>query len=187
MNLYLFDCFGVLMPDIAAEWFHERFGAEEGARRKNLYFKSTDRDGISINIVAQKIARDLDVSEESIWAEWENYATVNSELCNFILDLKKNHRTALITNAPADIEEKILYRLNPQLLFDFIAVSGKCGIAKPDIRIFQFCLNAFSERFDKIFAVDDDIVNLKTASSIGIIPHLYQNSTELISFLRSTL
>ena len=187
MNLYLFDCFGVLMPDIAAEWFHDRFGAEEGARRKSFYFKQADRGGASLKTVAQQIAHDLDVPAESIWAEWESRATVNRELCDFIRSLKKNHRTALITNAAADIEEKILYRLNPQALFDFIAVSGKCGIAKPNIAFFRVCLNAFPERFEKIYAIDDDIANLKTVSSIGIIPHLYQNNSESISFLRSTL
>lgn len=187
MNLYIFDCFGVLMPDTATEWFFKRYGALEGAALKKRYFDSADRDGTTIDSLVARLERDLRVPASVIWQEWSELTVINNELLQTIRSLKDGHRTALLSNAPSGIQERIFKKFGLSDFFDVTVVSGDVRIAKPDPAIYKLCTQAFCERFDGIYMIDDNPVNLQAAQNLGMIPHLYRNNSELILFLRGTI
>ncbi len=111
------------------------------------------------NVPFQKI-RDVIIFESHIIPE---------ENINIIKEIKKEYKVGLITNFVHEWVEKILKTEGIHNLFDFILVSSKVGVRKPNAEIFYIALKQFSIRPDEVVFVSDDFSSdLICAKGCGI-------------------
>lgn len=178
MNLYIFDCFGVICGEIAPIWFAEKCG-QKGAELKDKYFKVADRGGMDIYQVIEKIADDLHFDRQSIVDDWQKLMVIDKNVLNLIAELKQVGRTALLSNAPEKLIPWVFRDIDIAKYFDKIYVSGECKIAKPDLEFYNMCIDGFNEHFEHIYMVDDNVKNLQGLSTLNITPILYSDEQTL--------
>lgn len=178
MNLYIFDCFGVICGEIAPLWFAEKCG-QKGAELKDRYFKVADRGGMDIYQAIEKIADDLHFDKQSIIDDWQNLMVIDENVLNLIAELKQVGRTALLSNAPEKLIPWVFGNIDIAKYFDAIYISGECKIAKPDLKFYKMCIDSFKERFEHIYMIDDNINNLQGLSALNITPILFVDEKKL--------
>ncbi|MGN0765864.1 MAG: HAD family hydrolase [Christensenellales bacterium] len=184
-NLIIFDCFGVVLGEIAPVWFAARFGVEKGEKLKEKYFAGGDSGEKNIEQIIEEIQADLGISRSTIVAEWNNLLEVNDRILKLVVRLRKNNAVAMLTNAPAGLFEKLFEK--PFTLFDYfdkVFISGDMKIAKPVLEAYKRCINAFEEEFNRIYMIDDNSKNLFGLERLNIVPVLYKDDDDLEDFCR---
>ena len=82
------------------------------------------------------------------------------------------------------ISEAGLNNSSTQLLQrDDIIISAKEKMAKPDIEFFKLAINRFNHKYDKIFFMDDNPINVKASYDAGMIGILYKDYDSFIKEL----
>lgn len=184
-NLIIFDCFGVVLGEIAPVWFSAKFGRTIGEKLKNKYFAAGDSGEKDIDQIIDEIHSELGISRETIIEEWTNLLVVNEFALECIALLRKNNVVAMLSNAPSGLFEKILMKQHIFDCFDKVFISGDMKVAKPAEEAYLQCINAFDEKFSKIYMVDDNIKNLCGLEKLKIVPILYKNNNDLEKLCRS--
>ena len=160
MNLYIFDFFGVLSDEIMPKFFTNHIDDERKAKElKSYYLNPCDLGERSLKDAIRIISIDLKIDEIVIMNEIKGYARLNKDVLDFILTLKKNNKTALLSNASKDIFE-MLFEIDFNKYFDKTFISAYYGIMKPDIKFYEMCVNSFTKDFDNIYFIDDNIDNV---------------------------
>lgn len=117
------------------------------------------------------------------------WGSVPSRLSRPVLDLVdelRGHgiRTAILTNGTDTImreaEEAGLHRH-----FDAVFNSAEIGWTKPDVRAFQYALDALRLGPDEVFFTDDSASKLEGARSLGMPTHHFSGADGLRSALRA--
>ncbi len=185
-NLIIFDCFGVLTSELAPVWFGKRFEPQQAKELKERYFGNADLGGKTINELMDDLARGLNIDRAVIIREFTEIFSLNVELLNYIRGLKRDRNDcdiALLSNAPKGLVESINKKYGLHRCFDKTFVSWQYGTAKPDRRFYEICINGMGAEYVKIFMIDDNQINLKGLSEMGITPVLFTNNTELFALL----
>ena len=84
-----------------------------------------------------------------------------------------------MSNAPLGVVEGLLDRYALWELFDETVISCNVKMAKPDEKIYKYCVSLFNKQYDRIYMVDDNLINLQHLPSIGITPIHYRNVEDL--------
>lgn len=103
---------------------------------------------------------------------------VNEGLVEIIKKLKPNYKTALISNYPPHLRQK-LETQNLTELFDEIIISGEVGYQKPEPEIFHLLCERLKITPSELIFVDDSKKSLENASQVGYIPILYTTNEQL--------
>lgn len=184
-KLCIFDCFGVLVSEIAPVWFANNFDEVTAKHLKEHYFNDADKGGITIDALAQKIAVELNMPGREVLAEWEALATINTELFDYIVDLRKRSSVAVLSNAPENLLEKIFKQHGLYRFFDRVFVSSAYGMIKPSEAFYKMCIESFSETFDKIVVIDDNESNFIEIKNKGIQTITFKSNADLYSKLEA--
>ena len=182
-KLYIFDCFGVICGEIAPIWFANRYGEEQANILKPKYFKGADLGEKNISELFDTMSLELDIKVEDIIKEWQDLIVIDKKVLDLIVELKKDDRVAMLSNAPEGLMAWVFEGYDMNKYFDRIFISGEYKIAKPDRRFYQMCVDSFEEKFDKIYMIDDNEVNLKGLDQIGITPVLYKDIEKLRKYI----
>ncbi|MGN0789285.1 MAG: HAD family hydrolase [Christensenellales bacterium] len=184
--MIIFDCFGVVLGEIAPVWFVARFGVEKGEKLKEKYFAGGDSGEKNIEQIIEEIQADLGISRNTIVAEWNNLLKVNDRIIRLVIKLRQNNAVAMLTNAPSGLFEMLFEK--PVTIFDNfdkVFISGDMKIAKPALEAYKRCINAFKEEFCKIYMIDDNPKNLFGLERLNIVSVLYKDEDSLEEFCRS--
>ena len=115
---------------------------------------------------------------------------MNVELLRYLREIKLNRSdcdVVLLSNAPQGLVESIFEKYGLYPYFDKVFVSWRYGIAKPDKRFYQLCLEETGGDYDEIFMIDDNPKNLENLSELNITPVLYVGNGELFAYLDGKL
>ena len=188
-KLFIFDFFGVLSGEIANRFFLNHFNPDIALKIKDKFFKPADVGLISFVEVLNNISKELGMDYNDIYEEFKGYGKINDELFKYILKLKKNNNNhiALLSNAPKDLHKILYSQINFDDYFEKAYISGQQGISKPDLKIYELCVNSFNQKFDEIYMIDDSIKNLKDLDKINIKGILYTSNEELFEILNKFL
>ena len=188
-KLFIFDFFGVLSGEIANRFFLNHFNPDIALKIKDKFFKPADVGLISFVEVLNNISKELGMDYNDIYEEFKGYGKINDELFKYILKLKKNknNHIALLSNAPKDLHKLLYSQINFDDYFEKAYISGQQGISKPDLKIYELCVNSFNQKFDEIYMIDDSIKNLKDLDKINIKGILYTSNEELFEILNKYL
>lgn len=122
-------------------------------------------------------------NSEKILNEWLEIAVINNEMITLIENLRKKYKIALLSNAIGEFLNRILSRINTNQLFDFIVISSEANIIKPDKKIFELLLSKMNIQANNSIFIDDNIINVEAAKSIGIEAILFEDVQQLKEML----
>lgn len=69
-------------------------------------------------------------------------------------------------------------------MFDGFLISAKEKLLKPDKAIYQRFLTKFGLKADECVFIDDILINIKGAQSVGITAHQFTGADELAGYFR---
>ena len=110
----------------------------------------------------------IDISEEEALCFQKNYAGKQGEIqmsdpVKRMLDHCKNHgfRMGIVTNGPAEHQWRKVQKLGLTnwIPKEHVVVSGECGMAKPDVRIFEYAVQKMDLKNMEIWYVGDSYKN----------------------------
>lgn len=178
-TLVIFDCFGVIMNEVAPVFLKKHLPADKASVIKEELFVPADMGQVTYDELLSNMAKVLGMTKEEMMPEWEAMFSLREEIIPEIRKLRERADIALLSNAPLGVVEGILDRFALWDLFDKTVISCNVKMAKPDVEIYKYCISLFDKKYDKIYMVDDNAVNLEHLPSIGITPILYRNVEDL--------
>ncbi len=177
--LFIFDCFGVLVNEIAPIWFNKYFKKEKANELKHYYFKKADIGDLTILETLKQISLDLNFDYLDLVNEWCSLISINKELLDYLNDIKDNFYLAILSNAPRGLFEIVFKNYDINSIFDKVFISGENKMVKPDYKFYSLCIDSFNVSFDDIYMIDDNENNFSQIKDKGIKTILYKNNSQI--------
>lgn len=181
----IFDCFGVLRPDVL-NMVYQQFGGDIEADREfitsTLYDSNTGRIAGSAPVFAHR----LGVSTE----EWMKAIATDGndhQLLNYILELKRNYKTAVLSNVGKGGMLRFFSQVELNQHFDVVVESGEIGYAKPEANAYTITTEKLGLRADECVFTDDRQEYCDGAVAVGMQAILYQNFEQFKEDLKQAL
>ena len=178
-NLVIFDCFGVIMGDVAPVFLRKYLAKEVADPLKEKLFVPADLGLVTYDELLSNMAQALSLDKAEMTAEWEKLFVLQHEIVPVIRKLREKYDIALLSNAPLGVVEGILDRYALWDLFDKTVISCNVKMAKPDNEIYKYCVSLFDKQYEKVYMIDDNISNLEHLPTIGITPIHYSSVEDL--------
>lgn len=178
-KLVIFDCFGVIMGEVAPVFLRKHLAKEVADPLKEKLFVPADLGLVTYDELMTNMAQALGLDKEKMMAEWEELFILQQEIVPVIRKLREKYDIALLSNAPLGVVENILDKYELKDLFDQTVISCNVKMAKPDEKIYKYCISLFNKEYDEIYMIDDNIANLEHLPSIGITPIHYSSVKDL--------
>ena len=112
---------------------------------------------------------------------------IDLQMLDFIHELHKKDRTALLTNFPTHLHEFMRTKWKTGDTFDHVIASCDVKLLKPDPRVYQRTLEIIGCQPCEAIFVDDRVINVEGAQAIGIRSVLYQNREQGIAEIKKLL
>lgn len=165
VDAVIFDCFGVLYSDGVGR-FYDRHPEIDAGLCEQLDAQ-VDLGRIDNHEYCERLSTLTGEPAERVRAEISSGWAADRALLDLIGDLRREYRTALLSNA-GESEIELIYRDGVYGLFDVITVSYKVGVMKPDPAIYHCCLDQLGVMAERAVFVDDSPVNLEAAKRLGL-------------------
>ncbi len=176
----IFDCFGV----IVGKGFENTYRAAGGDPQKDRSFINDMLTRANLGLIndldfrtgmAQKIGLSLDDWRRAVLAAEQP----DTELLNYIKKLRKNHKTAILSNANHGSLDRKIGAEWLEACFDVVVVSADEGMIKPDPQIYHLTAERLGvEPSDCVF-IDDKQVQTEGAKNIGMQAIVYKDLAQL--------
>ncbi|MBM3896630.1 MAG: HAD-IA family hydrolase [Thaumarchaeota archaeon] len=189
-QLVLFDIGGVLVNWHDTWLYHvvsENFGIQEtpltnecekeivnlhtGKISENKFWRKIGKKVNSLEL--QKIKKSL------IYDIFKDKAKLNNAILKMVKKIQRNKIKVGVLSNLEKTTHTILEEFGLLDSFEFQFYSHKIGFAKPDKKIFRYVLDNVPFESYTIFFIDDKILNVHVANSIGIKSIKYTNAKKL--------
>jgi epoxide hydrolase-like predicted phosphatase len=182
----IFDFGGVLMRTMSPEP-RERLAAQFGLSRQQLESLVFDSEESQLEQIGRmppdgrwrRLAQALGLKSaeevEAFQAEFFSADALDGELIAYLRRMRGSYKTALLSNAWANLEEWLHTRLHIDDCFDVIVVSALVHMMKPDPAIYHYTLSQLQVAPQEAVFVDDSRPNVEAAAALGI--HAIQFTT----------
>jgi epoxide hydrolase-like predicted phosphatase len=170
----IFDCFGVIRPDRFVAAYREKGGDPEADRD---FIERTIR-AANLGIIPnsrQVITAHLGISVEEWLHALDNGITVDLQLLDYIEELRRTYKTAVLSNASRGRLKEIIGAQDAERCFDVIIESGSLGFAKPDPEIYEYTADQLGVRFDECVFTDDKEEYCQPARAVGMQAIRYES------------
>ncbi len=145
------------------------------------------------------------ISEEVLWRDvastvkaspdvWQELADafyscvqVNTELLNFIRDLRPHYKTAILSNATPAVYLLATQQFRLDQEVDTIVISAQVGATKPHPEIYQIAANRLNIVSHEAIYVDDEWRFVAGAEAIGMRGVQFQNTAQVIAEVQTLL
>ena len=124
-----------------------------------------------------------EIFEQDFWAG----DRIDEELLDFIELLRKDHITALLSNAWGDARQTITERYPRWNRFDVSIFSAEVKLVKPDPQIFHYLLNTLRILPQETVFIDDMPENVAAAIALGINGIRFLETKQTISEIKQLL
>lgn len=182
-KLIIFDFFGVISSEVFPIWAKKYFSPTEMKMIRKDIIEKSDKGLITETEMFSQLSKKVGETSDKILNDWLETAVINEETINLIENLRKKYKVALLSNAPGEFLNRILKRIDTNKLFDCMVISSEENIAKPDKEIFKLLLLKMDIQATDAIFIDDNIVNVDAAKSIGIDAILFENIEQLKAML----
>ncbi len=181
-QLILCDFFGVICSEVAPRWFSAYFEPQEAVELKDKYFEKVDLGLISMEDTMKQIAQDYNLDAQQLAADWAKLFERQDAMIERLRQLKKDYHLVLVSNAGTGVVEKVMDDFDINDIFEKRFISANHAMKKPDLAFYRLAIESFTEKFDKIYMIDDNISNLTHLPEIGVTPILYRDVQD-VAFL----
>lgn len=153
----VFDCFGVLVNDglqaLTDEILADR---TEDLHRVHGLVMRANRGLVMPGEYDHEIERIFGISHDEYQQRIRTAEVKNEALLEYILELRKNYKTALLSNISN--QASLDRRFSPveiKRYFDTAVLSGVEGYAKPEAQIYEIAADRLGRRLDECVFTDD--------------------------------
>jgi len=109
--------------------------------------------------------------------------SLDRHLVDFIVGLKANYKTALLSNAWDDLREMLINQWKIDEIFDEIFISAELGEAKPDPEIFDIVIKSLGQNPAELIFIDDFPENIVAAREAGMNAVQFLNREQILEEL----
>ena len=153
----------------------------ESAARAMLGELTIDQHWQAVGAALGVLPEDLPAVRAQFWSA----DVVNQELVALIHKLRPRYKIGLLSNAWNDLRQVLATRLPIGHLFDDLLISAEVGLGKPDPRIYHLAVERLGVQPQEAIFIDDVLVNVAAARSVGLQAVHYRNNPQLFAVLES--
>ena len=175
----VFDFFGVLCSLVIEEWFEQQAPGPSGMQMKHEIFDDADLGVKAPQTVYEEAARFANTSPEDVVSQWNREALIDTTMVALLKSIKGNYKTALCSNAFSDFLRPLIRDNNLESCFDTIVISSEHRLMKPDVRIYEYTLAQIGVHPHNALFIDDNMLNVDAARSIGMTAIHFTSRIEL--------
>lgn len=179
MQAVVFDFFGVICSEIAPFVLPKYMSQEAAVLYKSTMVHKADLGQIGLDEVLEHLSGVTGISAAQLKTEFWSYVKIDPQMLALIESLRKDYRTALLSNAIKPFLREVMAKHDLERLFDVILVSAEEGIAKPDPAFFQRMIDKLGVPAKECLFIDDNIVNVETAKLVGMKAVLFEGIEKL--------
>lgn len=184
----IFDFFGVIVGD----GFEATYRSAGGDPVKDKLFvqqllDEVNRGNISTDDFRRRICEQLNITTEAYAQAITKAELVNHELLNYIKNLRRHYKTAILSNVNKGGIEKRIKREVLNEYFDDILVSGEVGYIKPEPEIYKLAAQRLEVDVADCVFIDDREPYVRAAIDVGMAAIYYKNFVEMRAELEKIL
>lgn len=178
-RMIIFDCFGVIACEVAPQWLARYFDDETAVKIKSEIIALADENRISDDELFERLGRLCGIPASQVLDEWLQIAKRRDDVVEYIISLRKHYVTALLSNAPLNIVQRIIPEEMLDAMFDYRVISCYVGMSKPHEEIYTYLLEKSGMSAENCVFTDDNECNLVTARKLGIKTVLFKDLDSL--------
>jgi HAD superfamily hydrolase (TIGR01509 family) len=176
----IFDCFGVLITDVLKVIRDELYRQDiEAALEVDQLVRAANLGLIDPRESNERVAEILGMTYDAYRAKIDDGEVRNTPLFDYILQLRKTHKTAMLSNISSHSLDKRFTEEELAVYFDAVVVSGEVGFAKPSPEIYEIAADRLGVRCDECVFIDDREVFVAAATAVGMKGIVY---TDFVQF-----
>jgi putative hydrolase of the HAD superfamily len=184
----IFDCFGVLV----GKGFEHTYRLAGGDPAKDRVFIEDMLGQASMGLVSDDEFRTQMAAHVGISVdEWRSAVRAadlaDTELLDYIKDLRKSCKTAILSNANRGVVERKIGQNWITECFDEVIVSADVGLVKPDPRIYELAVERLGVEAAECVFIDDSLGHIEGARQYGMQAVHYQDFVQMKSELTKLL
>lgn len=112
---------------------------------------------------------------------------LDHELVSLLRRLRGRYKTALLSNAPAELAQVLVDEFGIGNCFDAVVISAAVGVAKPDPAIYRLTLARLGVAPEEAVFIDDTQPNVEAAVALGMVGIHYRDNATLCRDLSQIL
>lgn len=176
----IFDLFGVLVTDALEALVTDlRATQPKIAEQVVRSVVASNAGTIPHETSRAAIAELLGITAEEYARRIRTAEIRNQELFDYILELRKVYKIALLSNAGTKTLEARFVPGELDKYFDTVIVSAVIGYAKPEARAYEIAAERLSVRLDECVMIDDRRRYCEGARAVGMQAILYESLSQL--------
>ncbi|PWB53588.1 MAG: hypothetical protein C3F13_09270 [Anaerolineales bacterium] len=193
----IFDLGGVLLrtTDFAQrEHLAARLGMSRSELEELIFWgesgSKAQRGEISIKQHLEYVRSVLNLSPEKFNEAIDIFFAedaLDNDLVDYIRDLHRGFKTALLSNAANDLRKQIVKTWHIEDAFDTMVISGEVGMVKPDAQIYQLVLDRLGVKASEAVFVDDAQTNIDAAIQVGLCGIRFRDARQVQQDLATLL
>jgi len=170
----IFDCFGVIRPDNLLLTY-QRLGGDIEADRRFIEDTIAAANRGMITNSRDVLAKRLGVTADD-WLATLDDDTVNDQaLLDYIASLRKDFKTAILSNVGAGRLAGVVGELELRRCFDVVAESGTLRVAKPQAESYQTVADRLGVSCREALFTDDNEEYCQAAQAVGMQAIVYHS------------
>lgn len=191
------DLFDVLLlaGDAAhSRAYEQRMGLPERglreAMQRSLYF----REAVIGRKTGEELWRDVALSIGEAPENWQMLVDVycsaialNSGLVAFLRSLRPRYKTAILSNASAEVRTFITETFHLDREFDLIIISSEEGTRKPEPEFYRLALSRLDVRPGEALFIDDEQRYIDGAVALGMHALQFRDTVQVIGGMKRYL
>jgi HAD superfamily hydrolase (TIGR01509 family) len=178
----IFDCFGVLVRDAFASMIE---AVEPGKRPEVIELMHAAHHGVvSTKSAHQLVASAMGLDMDDYYRLLSESEVKNHELMEYILELKRDYKTAILSNIASGSLAKRFSKEELDSHFDAVIASGDVGYAKPEPEIYELAADRLGVRLDECIFTDDNEEFCAAARNVGMKAFRFEGVAGFKSKLR---
>lgn len=184
----IFDFFGVLVGDGFDATYRQAGGDPEKDRQFIEDLLNQANSGqISVDDFRAKICQKLNITVNKYEEAISQAETPNQALLDFIKQLKRRYKTAILSNVNTGGLERRIERRILEEHFNVIVASADVGYMKPQSEIYNLTAGRLGVKPQECVFIDDRLGYVEAAKAVGMKAILFRNfgqmKTELVRLL----
>ena len=185
----IFDCFGVLLGNAYKTHLME-VEREDPERAKEIRAinHASDMGILTREETAEHISALFGMDTDEFLAEQNQVEVPNRQLLEYIAELKKDYKVALLSNISS--RERLSIRfVNGELEshFDTVVASGDEGYVKPQAEIYEIAATRLGVNPNECVMIDDILEFCEGARAVGMQAIQFQTNHQCITDLNALL
>lgn len=162
----IFDCYGVLVSG-SLDYLRSLTPADKRQEFTDLS-RASDNGFISRHEYVEEASRLIGITPKEIQDIINQQEVRNAGMLRYVAELRKDYRTAMLSNVGRGAIERLFTTDELKGLFDAVVLSSEAGMTKPSVEIYRHVAALLDMTPDECIMIDDIPFNVEGAEMAGM-------------------